>query len=67
MIDQFLVKIDRENKKFLSTEDIKKFLRENRIKYSETNLDNVLRVYDSDIDNQLNYEVYNFLITFQGF
>jgi Ca2+-binding EF-hand superfamily protein len=49
-------RIDRENKKFVSINNLRLFLRENLVKYSEIILRETVNQYDRDNDNALNFE-----------
>jgi Ca2+-binding EF-hand superfamily protein len=49
-------RFDRENKKFVSINNLRLFLRENLVKFSEIILRETVSQYDRDNDNALNFE-----------
>lgn len=49
-------RLDRENKKYISSDDFKFFMKENGIRFSDACLNEFIRQYDRDNDGVLSYE-----------
>jgi Ca2+-binding EF-hand superfamily protein len=50
------LRIDRRNKKYIDIQDLRNFLIENKIRYSASNLSELIKLYDKDRDSVLNYQ-----------
>jgi Ca2+-binding EF-hand superfamily protein len=52
------MRIDRACKKYITFQDLKQFLKENLVRFSDKGLQEMIRQYDKDSDGVLNYEEY---------